>query len=175
MNKTPYDDLLVKALDLISNVLSWGKKFKKHIKKLTLPRFKIELNKNIIRVKAFETTPRGHFAVNYSPVKLVFKDDIEQDFFDNIKNLPIYLQDYSDVDFSAGYFIIRKKSAANRLMEGCADKNYTTSLFINKYIKSGELFDNLFYVYDITKEEYREEKLNHPERILTPFEKAKED
>ena len=175
MNNTPFDDLLVKALNLISNILELKNRFKKHIKRFKFPKFKIELNKNIIRIKAFETTPKGHYGINYSPVKFTFKDELEQDFFDNIKNLPLYLQNYTEVDFSAGYFIVRQKSAACRLMEGVLDKSYRDTHLINDYIKSGELFDNLFYVSNITKDEIKKEKLEHPERIMTPLIKTLED
>lgn len=168
MNTTPYDDIIIKALDLILKVASWTNKFSKHITRFKLPKFKTKVSKNITRIKVFETTPRGHGYNNYSPVKFKFKDELEQDFFTNIKNLPVYLQDYTGVDFSQGYFIVKKKSQAARLFEG-VDKNYRDTQFINKYIKSGDLFDDLFYVESITKDEFKLEKEQHPERILTPL------
>ena len=60
-------------------------------------------------------------------------------------------------------------------MEGILDKSYRDTHLINEYIKSGELFDNLFYVSNITKDEFRKEKLEHPERIMTPLVKTLED
>lgn len=175
MNKTQYDDILVKALNIISKVLEWKNRFKIHIKRFKFFKFKVELSKNIIRIKAFETTPKGHYAINYCPVKFTFKDELEQDFFNNIKNLPIYLQDYSDVDFSAGYFIVRQKSAACRLIEGVLNKSYRDTHLINEYIKSGELFDNLFYITELSKEDFKLERKEHPERIMTPLIRCNED
>lgn len=168
MNKTPYDDIFIKVLDLINNVAQWILKFKKHKKRFGND-FNNIVEKNVDRLKVFETTPRGHgYKNNYSPVKFKFKDELEQDFFTNIKNLPVYLQDYTDVDFSQGYFIIKKKSQAARLLDGI-DKGYRDTSTINKYIKSGDLYDDLFYVENITKEVFKLEKEQHPERILTPL------
>ena len=164
----PYLTIVLRALDLIENTVLYLRKFSKHKKRLG-GLFKNRTSKNVERIAAFETTPRGKFGCNYSPVKFIFKDELEQDYFNDIKDLPVYLQDYTDVDFSHGYFVVRKKSAAARLMEGHVTKKYRDTHLVNDFIQTGDLFDDLFYVKQMTKQEYQDEKKYHPERILKPL------
>lgn len=167
MNKTKYDDWIIKVLSLIEKIV-----LKANEIKLLMSKFKdINIIHNHIlgyskRIHSASTTPRGHFGIKYSYIKFTLTDDCEKILMENASKLDVYFYDYSYLDLSDKVFYIKGKSAAQRFMLSDDETKYRTTSKINKYIKSGEAFEDMFYISEVSKDEYKSAPDNKKLKII---------
>ena len=156
MNKTPYDDWMVKLIGAIGKLII---KAEDMVKMLTKFKTRKAVNKKVEgyskRIHAAETTPRGHWGVNYSHIMITLVDDYEKLAMEYASKLDVYLHDFSYLDLSDRVFYIKGKSAAARFLLKDDESTYRDTRVINRYIKSGERFEGIFFVSQVTKEEYK--------------------
>lgn len=166
MNKTQYDDWLVKLLDIVNKLII-------KVSDLKILQVKIksseEINNRIVgyakRIKSAETTPKGH-GYKFTYIKFVLTDECERILMENASKLDVYFYDHSYLDLSDRVFYIKGKSAAQRFMLKDDETNYRDTHRINEYIKSEEAFDDMFYVYEVSSEEYKNAPDNKKLKII---------
>jgi len=159
MNK--YDDIITSALKLISWFLGLPNKlktgFRKYLNKYSHTKLGGIVSKFVASILGAESTPKGHWGSRYSPHKIVFKDKLDSELFQDIAHLQVFLKDYAHLKLNSTYFVIRRKT---ELISFCnafipeADQRKGDG-FVKKVIDQDVLVDGLFYVKSITQEEYR--------------------
>lgn len=167
MNKTKYDDWRIKVLNLVSHIAIDIDNMKILLNKL-ISRSKIDLRifGYTKRIQSASSTPRGHYGRKFSYIKFTLTDECEKILMENASKLDVYFYDYSYLDLSDKVFYIKGKSAAQRFMLSDDETKYRTTNKINKYIKSGEAFEDMFYISEVSKDEYKSAPDNKKLKII---------
>lgn len=118
------------------------------------------------RIQSSSTTPKGHYGRRYSYVKFTLTDECERILMECASKLDVYFYDYSYLDLSDRVFYIKGKSSAQRFLISDNDSSYRDTHIINKYIKSKEPFEGLFYVEQISADEYKNAPDNKKLKII---------
>ena len=156
MNKTPYDDMYIRVLELIEKFIKLkdylGKFFKKkkYIQKQAI--------KNEKGKQRAEHIPKGKYGIpNYSYYALEFLNEDAQNLFEDcLKKVPSD-KDYSYLDFSNNKIYVRGKKYVIALFD-FTDKEF------NIFIKSEAILDNWVHIRKLEnklawKEAPKEQKL----------------
>lgn len=176
MNKTPYDNWLVNLLDLIQRVIINFKSYKqafinKFNYKPTDKELKQKVQDGIIdyskRIQGASTTPKSKgFRPNYKYIKFTLTDEYEQLLMDEAKDLDSFVIDYSYLNLDDKTFYIKGKSAAQRFLLSDTTSTHVSTNIINKYIDSGQPYENKFYVEEISSVEYKAASGNKKIKLL---------
>lgn len=161
-----YDDWLIKLLNKVRSLIIASSDMKILMLKL---KNRDNVNKRISgyakRLHSVETTPRGH-GYKFTFIKFTLTDECERILMENASKLDVYFYDFSYLDLSDRTFYIKGKSAAQRFLLQDDVTKYRTTYKINEYIKSGEPFDGMFIVSEVSKEEYKQAPDNKKIKII---------
>lgn len=148
-----YDTWLVKILRVIRNIKELMVKLLRKYKHSH--RVETHIVSCAKGVKNAESTPKGHFRVNVSPVKVVLSDDIEATLLNTILGTGVFAKNNNPLDLTDGWFLIEKKSAAARFIEDDVSLGYQSTYKVNKVIKEHTLIKNAFYLEDYSYKDYK--------------------